>query len=155
MVSTWTFAWQGIGREPPGPDTDCRVYPTVPPVRTHDDARVTLHVLVVDDDRAFCGLMARIIAAFGLGDVVQAGTCADALEAAKRFEPVAALVDVGLPDGDGLELARQLAAAPWAPSVVVTSSDPDASRRAGGLPFIAKHDLADVDLRSFLAGGGE
>lgn len=141
--------------EPRGPDTDCRVYPPFARSVVHDDAGVTPYVLVVDDDRAFRGLTARIITALGLGEVVQAGTFASALEAAGRLEPVAALVDVGLPDGDGVELARRLAEAPWAPRVVLTSSDPDAATRAGAIPFVAKHDLVDVDLRLLLGGPEE
>jgi CheY-like chemotaxis protein len=116
--------------------------------------RVNAYVLVVDDDPGFAGLTTRMIAALGLGEVVQAGTYAAALEAAERFEPAAALVDVGLPDGDGVELAARLAAAAWAPRVVLTSSDPDAAARSRPIPFIAKHDLLDVDLRSLLTGAG-
>ncbi len=113
------------------------------------------HVLVVDDDQAFRGLAARMLASFGIGEVVQAGTCAGGLEVANRVEPVAVLVDVGLPDGDGVELAGRLAAAPYAPRVVLTSSDPDAAARAGDIPFIAKDDLADGALRALLTGGQE
>ena len=78
-----------------------------------DHARVTPYVLVVDDDEAFRGLAARLLARLGIGEVVQAGTVAAALAAAERLQPVAALVDVGLPDGDGVELAARLVAAPW------------------------------------------
>ena len=113
------------------------------------------HVLVVDDDQAFRGLAARVLTALGIGEVVEAGTVAAALEAAERLEPVAALVDVGLPDGDGVDLAARLVAAPWGPRVVLTSSDPAAAARAGSIPFIAKDDLADGDLQSLLAGGEE
>jgi CheY-like chemotaxis protein len=62
-------------------------------------------------------------------------------------------VDVSLPDGDGIELARRLAAMPWRPRVLLTSSDLEPPRRAGAIPFIAKDHLADGALRSRLAGG--
>jgi CheY-like chemotaxis protein len=120
-----------------------------------DDRSVISHVLVVDDDQAFRGLAARVLAALAIGEVVETGTFAAALEAAERLEPVAALVDVGLPDGDGVELAARLVAAPWGPRVVLTSSDPAAGSRSGTIPFIAKDDLADEDLRSLLVGGEE
>jgi len=116
---------------------------------------VTSHVLVVDDDDDFRGLAARMIAAFDIGQVAQAGTCAAALEVAGRLHPVAALVDVGLPDGDGVALAAELAAAPWSPRVVLTSSDSSAAARANGIPFVAKEDLADHLLRDLLSGGRE
>jgi DNA-binding NarL/FixJ family response regulator len=67
-------------------------------------------------------------------------------------------VDVGLPDRDGADLARQLAALPWSPRVVLTSADSDAGRaieaRQGDrvLPFIPKADLASDALLRLLTG---
>ncbi len=116
---------------------------------------MTSHVLVVDDDDDFRGLAVRMIAAFDIGQVAEAGTYAAALEAAERLQPVAALVDVGLPDGDGVALAARLAAAPWHPRVVLTSSDCSAAARADGIPFIAKENLAGHVLRDLLAGEQE
>ena len=70
-----------------------------------------------------------------------------------------ALVDVGLPDQDGVELARILAALPWSPRVVLTSTDRDAlsgiaSRDdADALAFMPKEELANGMLRHFLLDG--
>jgi CheY-like chemotaxis protein len=118
-----------------------------------DDPEVTSYVLLVDDDQTFRRLAARLLAALDLGEVVEAATVVSALEAAERLRPVAALVDVSLPDGDGVELARRMAAMPWMPRVLLTSSDLEAPTRAGAIPFIAKDHLADGALRSRLAGG--
>jgi CheY-like chemotaxis protein len=123
--------------------------------QVEDDPVVSPFVLVVDDDHAFRGLAARLLAGLGIGEVVQADTVSSALQAAERFRPVAALVDVGLPDGDGVELATRLVAAAWAPRVVLTSSDTEAATRSGPIPFIAKDHLADGKLRTLLGGGGE
>ncbi len=117
---------------------------------------MTGSVLVVDDDRDFRGLVARMLAAMGLDVVAQAGTCAAATAAAADVRPDAALVDVGLPDGDGLVLAQQLAALPWRPRVVITSSDPEAAtdaaaRDLGAVGFVAKEDLSNGSLRRLLA----
>jgi CheY-like chemotaxis protein len=114
-------------------------------------------VLVVDDDRAFRGLAVRLLEAMGLEVVGEAGTVAEAVAAAAELRPDAALVDIGLPDGDGLVLAQRLAALPWGPRIVLTSSDPDAgsattSLRAGAVGFVAKADLADGSLRRMLVG---
>jgi CheY-like chemotaxis protein len=119
---------------------------------------MTCSVLVVDDDRDFRGLAARMIAAMGLTVVAEAGTCAAATTAAADLRPDAALVDIGLPDGDGLVLAQQLAALPWRPRVVLTSSDPEATTdavasRLGAVGFVAKQDLTNGSLRGMLAGG--
>jgi DNA-binding NarL/FixJ family response regulator len=114
-------------------------------------------VLVVDDDAAFRGLACRLIIATGLSVAGEAATFADGMAAADDLRPDAALVDVGLPDGDGLELARLIAALPWRPRVVLTSSDADATnaeaaRRLGATGFIPKTELADGSLRGLLAG---
>jgi CheY-like chemotaxis protein len=122
-------------------------------VEDHPD--VSSFVLVVDDDQAFRGLAARLLAGLGIGEVIQADTVTSALRAVERFQPVAALVDVGLPDGDGVELAARLVAAAWAPRVVLTSSDTEASTRSGSIPFIAKDRLADGQLGVLLGGGEE
>jgi DNA-binding NarL/FixJ family response regulator len=114
-------------------------------------------VLLVDDDPDFRGLAGRMLAGMGLAVVAEAETCAAAAVAAAELRPAAALVDVGLPDGDGLALAQQLAALPWRPRVVITSSDPDAAagvvlRRIGATGFVAKEDLPNGLLRALLAG---
>ena len=84
-------------------------------------------MLIVDDDPAFRTL-AGLLSESGFVVVGEAESVAGALETARRVRPAAALVDVGLPDGDGFELARQLTALPWQPRVVLTSMHPNAGR---------------------------
>jgi CheY-like chemotaxis protein len=84
-------------------------------------------VLVVDDDPEFRKLAGRLLAAGGLAVVEEAGSVAAALAAADRLTQSAALVDVDLPDGDGVTLARELAALPWRPRVVLTSVNGDST----------------------------
>lgn len=119
-------------------------------------ARMAAPVLIVDDDPGFRRLAERMIRAIGLTVVGQAEDVEAAVVAANELRPVAALVDVGLPDGDGIELAHQLASLPWRPRVVLISSDPDAASLARGradaqaLPFVAKEDLPTAPLRRLL-----
>jgi DNA-binding NarL/FixJ family response regulator len=108
-------------------------------------------VLVVDDDPVFRDLARRVLAAEGLEVVAEAESLETALDVAHALRPDAALVDIGLPDGDGLTLARQLSALPWRPRVVLTSTDPDAAsledlRRSGADAFVAKHELPNAPL---------
>ena len=115
-------------------------------------------VLVVDDDPDFRRLAARMLSAMGMEVVAEAGTVAAAVTAAADLRPDAALVDVGLPDGDGITLARELAALPWGPRIVLTSSDPDvtspeSARSVGAAGFIPKDRLPDGSLRIMLADG--
>jgi DNA-binding NarL/FixJ family response regulator len=115
-------------------------------------------VLIVDDDPVFRGLARRMLAAAGLVVVGEAATVAAAMIVADQLRPEAALVDVGLPDGDGIALARELSALPWRPRVVLTSSDPDAAslddvRSSGADAFFAKEALPNAPLASLLEPG--
>jgi DNA-binding NarL/FixJ family response regulator len=116
-----------------------------------------ISVLVVDDDPGFRDVASRLLTDVGLTVIARAATAAAAIDAAERLRPPAVLVDVGLPDGDGVELAAELAGLPWRPRVLLVSSDPDAStpaeaRAAGAIGFLAKTELPVSDLRGILAG---
>jgi DNA-binding NarL/FixJ family response regulator len=60
--------------------------------------------------RSSVRLARRLLAASGLRVVGEAGSVVAALAEADRLRPSAVSVDVELPDGDGIILARQLAA---------------------------------------------
>ena len=82
---------------------------------------------------------------------------AAALAAAAAWSPRPCCVDVELPDGDGITLARELAALPWHPRVVLTSIDGDITnteeaRRAGARAFVNKADLPNAPLAHLLGG---
>jgi CheY-like chemotaxis protein len=122
-----------------------------------EDRGMSTSVLVVDDDVEFRRLVARMLRGLGLTVVAEAGTCAAARADIERTRPDAALVDIGLPDGDGVVLAMEFAGLAWRPRVVLTSSDADAVddtavQRTGVLGFIAKDRLADGSLRRLLTG---
>jgi DNA-binding NarL/FixJ family response regulator len=114
-----------------------------------------ISVLLVDDDPAFRGVARRMLSAAGLNVVGEAGTVEDAAAAALDLKPEAALVDVGLPDGDGITLAGTLSNLPWRPRVLLTSTDPNAAsatdvKASGASGFVPKEDLPDTPLLSFL-----
>jgi two-component system OmpR family response regulator len=116
---------------------------------------VAFSVLVIDDDATSLDLATRVVKEMG-ATVVTAPDGSSAIDAAKRMRPDAALVDVGLPDRDGLDLGYELAALPWRPRVVLMSTDPDAltgiDTREGRetLPFLPKEELAGGRLRRLL-----
>jgi DNA-binding NarL/FixJ family response regulator len=119
--------------------------------------RMNGSVLVVDDDADFRELAGRLLAASGLTVVGEADSVESARAAALALKPSAALVDVELPDGDGLALARELAVLPWRPRIVLTSIDGDITtageaRLAGARAFVVKADLPDVSLAQLLGG---
>jgi CheY-like chemotaxis protein len=114
-------------------------------------------VLVVDDDPAFRQLASRMLIAMGMDVVAEAGSVAEAIEAANATRPAAALVDVDLPDGNGISLTHQLTALPWRPRVVLTSVDSEAAgaedvRRSGAMAFVRKADLPNGTLLRLLGG---
>jgi DNA-binding NarL/FixJ family response regulator len=115
---------------------------------------VGLSVLLVDDDAEFLALATRVFESMGVEIVATAQDAASAIAAAEATKPQAALVDVGLPDRNGVDLGTELAALPWGPRVVLTSTDSDVGRdvesRGVNLPFIAKENLATDRLRSLL-----
>jgi CheY-like chemotaxis protein len=112
-------------------------------------------VLVVDDDPAFRRLAQRILEAFGLAVAGEADTAASAISVAGALRPDSVLVDVGLPDLDGIALARELVALPWRPRVVLTSTNADAAtatevRHSGAEAFVPKDELPSAALDDLL-----
>jgi DNA-binding NarL/FixJ family response regulator len=103
-------------------------------------------VLLIDDDPAFRLLARRALAGTQIAVVGEADTAAAGARAARELKPDVMLVDVGLPDGDGIALAQDLSGLPWRPRIVLTSVDPDAAsaevvERSGAVGFVPKHDL--------------
>src|SRR4051794_4972580 len=94
----------GMGnlQAPPG------VFPTFPYGAWCEDRRMTGSVLIVDDDPGFRRLAFRLLTNAGLTVVAEAADAREAVVAANAAKPDGILVDVGLPDRDGLELAHEL-----------------------------------------------
>jgi DNA-binding response OmpR family regulator len=115
---------------------------------------MTGSVLIVDDDPRFRRLAKRILTGAGLTVVAEAADAEAAVIAANASKPDGILVDVGLPDRDGLDLARELLGLGWHPRVLLTSSDPDAADpvdgRGDALPFLLKEDLPNAPLQALL-----
>lgn len=110
--------------------------------------------VIVDDDPAFLGLAARIVSALGIDVVATVADASQAVAAVWAHQPGAVLVDMGLPDRSGIDLAYELLELSWQPRVVLTSSDSDAFLaifpRQGHRtpPFLAKDELDSETLRA-------
>ena len=89
-------------------------------------------VLVVEDDHDAAATLRAMLEAEGLS-VDCAATVRDALHAVETQAHVAALIDIGLPDGDGIGLIRSLRALERTRNlpVVVVSGDVARGRRRG------------------------
>jgi DNA-binding NarL/FixJ family response regulator len=112
---------------------------------------VTVSVLIVDDDEGFRSAAAELLVTHGYHVAGQAANGRDAIARAIELNPDAVLLDVNLPDEDGVAVAARLRAGADAPSVLLTSTDSEAVsqcllERCGASGFVAKTDLATTDL---------
>ena len=88
-------------------------------------------VLVVEDEATIADVLRRYLVAAGFS-VTLAATGNDGLAAIRRDRPVAVVLDIGLPDIDGLAICQQLrAAGDWTPILFVTARDEDVDRILG------------------------
>lgn len=77
-----------------------------------------LRILVVDDNRDAADACASLLELSG-HRVQAAYTGRHALELAETFRPHTLLLDIGLPDINGYELARKIRAAPWGQTITL------------------------------------
>jgi CheY-like chemotaxis protein len=103
-------------------------------------------ILIVDDDHRFRGIARRLLESEGFQVVGEAGDGAGALAAARELEPDVVLLDVQLPDLDGLEVAERLTA-DGGPAVVLTSTREECDfgpqlHESGARGFVPKDELS-------------
>jgi DNA-binding NarL/FixJ family response regulator len=85
-----------------------------------------LRLLVVDDHEVVRqGLVALLERRPGFEIVAEAGTAAQAVAEAARFEPDVVVMDVRLPDGSGIEACRDIRTARPETKVIMLTSYPD------------------------------
>jgi two-component system, NarL family, response regulator DevR len=85
-----------------------------------------LRLLIVDDHEVVRqGLVALLDRRDGFQVVAEAGTVADAVEAARRYQPDIVIMDVRLPDGSGIEACRTIRSELPETRVVMLTSYPD------------------------------
>jgi CheY-like chemotaxis protein len=117
-------------------------------------------ILIVDDHDGFRTFARGMLEAAGF-TVAEAATGAEAAETARSVRPGLVLLDIQLPDFDGFEVARRLAAqageaAQAGSPVIVLTSTRDASdygSRITSSPaagFLPKDQLSGAALRRFL-----
>ena len=116
---------------------------------------VGLKILVVDDNRDAADSCATLLELCG-HHVQTAYTGRNALELAETFRPHALLLDIGLPDFDGYQLARKIRAAPWGSSIVLIAltgwGQEDDRRRAfdAGFDYHLTKPIAPETVESLL-----
>jgi two-component system KDP operon response regulator KdpE len=89
-----------------------------------DDAPLAL---VVEDDRPMAKFLKATLSSHGFR-VVVAGTAAQAMSLFTSHNPAIVLLDLGLPDGDGLDVTRKLREFSMTPIVVLSARGREADK---------------------------
>jgi two-component system KDP operon response regulator KdpE len=124
----------------------------------------SIRVLVVDDDLHIRRLLQSTLSR-GRYETAEATTAAEALEQAAKLRPDAILLDLGLPDRDGLEIIHLLRRQSSVPILVISARDATDQKVAAldlgaddyvTKPFDSDEVLARLraSLRNKLAGQG-
>jgi DNA-binding NarL/FixJ family response regulator len=111
--------------------------------------------LIVDDHPSFRRFARKLLEAAGFAVVGEAEDGAKAVEAVRELRPDMVLLDVLLPDTTGFAVAKELAAGPERPLVVLTSSRSEADLGHAGTEhargFISKSELTVSALAAIVA----
>jgi DNA-binding NarL/FixJ family response regulator len=112
-------------------------------------------VLVIDDSAAFRASARMLLQARGYEVVGEAQDVASGLAAARELKPDCVVLDVNLPDGDGLSTAAQLTSdGAGAPAIVLVSTLDAAAigdvQATGARGFVPKAELASPRLVELL-----
>jgi DNA-binding NarL/FixJ family response regulator len=113
-------------------------------------------VLIVDDHAGFRRAARALLEAEGFDVIAESATGGDALAAADRMQPTLVLLDIGLPDIDGIRVAALLTQADRSRTVVLTSSRDGADYQplleaCGARGFIAKAELSGEAIAALAA----
>jgi signal transduction histidine kinase len=106
-------------------------------VASGSPASAQRRILLADDNKDALDSLATLLELSG-HEVYTAANGAQALEAAERYQPEVALLDIGMPALDGYEVARRIRAQPWGQRITLVAltgwgqdSDRKHSRDAG------------------------
>ena len=94
---------------------------------------MTTKLVIVDDHEALREGLVVLLEAHGMDVVGATGTVAGTLELATTVRPDVAIIDIRLPDGSGIDLARELLARQPDLGVILYTGDNDAELLYSGL----------------------
>jgi two-component system, NtrC family, response regulator len=99
-------------------------------------------ILIVDDDSAICFALSHLIQSQG-HDVHSVHSCTQAIDACRHGHYDLVFLDVGLPDGNGLEIIPQLRASASNPEIIIitgtgTADGAEMAIRSGAWDYLPK-----------------
>jgi DNA-binding NarL/FixJ family response regulator len=110
-------------------------------------------VLIVDDHGGFRASARELLEAEGFEVVGEAADAASAIEATRTLKPDLVLLDVQLPDLDGVRASTQIEALNGRSAIVLTSSRDVTDLAIAESPargFVPKSELSGAALRALL-----
>ncbi len=112
-------------------------------------------VLIVDDHEAFRASARALLQAGGFDVIGEAAGGMEAIEAVTTLRPEVVVLDIQLPDLDGLAVAERLAGAPDPPAVVLVSGREATTygprlRQTSARGFIPKSELSGKALAALI-----
>ncbi|OXM99508.1 transcriptional regulator [Bifidobacterium vansinderenii] len=115
-------------------------------------------VSIVDDDPMICQAMSLILNDYSDGRITVVSTSTNGVEAVERARverPDVVLMDIAMPDGDGIEATARMRALPSPPHVLIlTSLSPsntvERAAEAGAEGFVSKTDAPEEIIRRIL-----
>jgi CheY-like chemotaxis protein len=117
-----------------------------------------IRIVLVDDDRDACESLSEVLQFDGYS-VRFATTAQEAMTAVEEYQPICALVDLGLPDLDGCELSRRLRER-YGPDLVLIAVTGRSGQKAhdlamaSGIDHVLSKPLSLERLRSFFPPRG-
>ena len=124
---------------------------------TTDDSSAIrpIQVSIIDDDPMICQAMSLILSDYSDGRITVASTSTDGESCVRKAiseQPDVVLMDIAMPDVDGIEATRRLQSLPHAPHVLILtslspSSTVERAVEAGAEGFVSKTDAPDDIIR--------
>ena len=117
------------------------------------DDLIVATIVIVDDDPRFRGIARRLLESEGFEVIGEASDGHEALTVARELEPDVLLLDVQLPDIDGIEVATQLSAEGDGPAIVLTSTRDESDfgpqvEQSGARGFVPKGEISAERITS-------
>jgi CheY-like chemotaxis protein len=126
----------------------------IAPVQSRHRIERPLKILLVEDDADTANMLARMLKTRG-NDVTIAVGCESALALAERHTFELVISDLGLPDGDGLQLMRQLKSQSQIRGIAYSGYGMEQDIRNSLLAGFSKHLTKPVSLDQIMSAIAE